>query len=116
MKIATSMEAAQALNPEHIFKDSDTSYRCYFAGEIQRPVEPEHIPAVSAWQIRKALNATGKRGQIEAAIKNASIDVQDGWAVAKEFERHHELVVGLTKALGMTDAEVDAVFKLAATL
>ena len=37
MKIATSLKAAQDLKPEHIFKDSDTSYRCYFAGEIAKP-------------------------------------------------------------------------------
>ena len=37
MKIATSLKAAQALKPEHIYKDSDTSYRCYFAGEIAKP-------------------------------------------------------------------------------
>lgn len=59
MKIATSQKEAEALNPEHIFKDSDTSYRCYFVGEIVRPVaapdtrseiakEIESSPALSA--------------------------------------------------------------------
>lgn len=37
MKIATSQKEAEAMNPEHIFKDSDTSYRCYAPGEIAKP-------------------------------------------------------------------------------
>ena len=37
MQIATSLKAAQDLKPEYIYKDSDTSYRCYFEGEIAKP-------------------------------------------------------------------------------
>ena len=38
MKIAKSQKEAEAMNPEHIFKDAEDSYRCYFPGEIVRPV------------------------------------------------------------------------------
>ena len=77
---------------------------------------PAPIPAISAWQMRKALNATGLRDQIEAAVAGASRDVQDGWATAREFERNHPLIVQMASALDLSDAEVDAVFELGATL
>lgn len=79
-------------------------------------IPPTPIPTISAWQMRKALNATGLRDQIEAAVAGASRDVQDGWATAREFERNHLLIVQMASALGLSDAEVDAVFELGATL
>lgn len=116
MEIKKSWEAAQKSGAETIIKDSDTEFRCYMPGEIQRPVAPEPVPEISAWQIRKALNVTGLRDQIEAAVAVASRDVQDGWATAREFERTHPLIVQMVSALGLSDAEVDAVFELGATL
>jgi len=71
---------------------------------------------VSPWQIRKALNATGKRGQVNAAMNQADQDTQDGWEYANSFERLNPLVITLGAALGLTEEELDDLFTLAASL
>jgi len=79
---------------------------------------PATTPSVvSAWQIRKALNQTGLRASVEAAVAaSGDHDLIDGWEFAGEFFRNDPLVVGMGAALGKTDAEMDALFVLAATL
>lgn len=77
---------------------------------------PAPIPTVSAWQIRKGLNASGLRDAVEAAVAAADQDTQDAWQYAKEFERDHPLVKSLAAGLGKTDTEIDALFALSATL
>ena len=116
MKTFTLFEEAQKSGAETIIKDSETSFRCYFPGEIECSVLPEPIPNLEPWQIRKALNAVGLRAQVEAAVAASSLDVQDGWATAKYFERNHPLIVQMVAALKLSDAEVDDVFRLGATL
>jgi hypothetical protein len=116
MEIKTSWEAAQKSGAETIIKDSDAEYRCYMPGEIQRPVAPDPVPEISAWQMRKALSATGLRDQIETAVAGASQEIKDAWQYAASFDRNHPLVVQMVSALGLPDAQVDAVFELGATL
>ena len=69
---------------------------------------------VSAWQIRKALNATGLRALVEAAVLAGPQDLKDAWEYAKEFERANPLVEALGAALGKTSDELDDLFALAA--
>jgi len=116
MEIKTSLEAAKASGAETIIKDSDTEYRCYFAGEIQRPVAPDPVPEISAWQMRKALTATGLRDQIEAAVEAAPQEIKDAWQYAATFDRHHPLIVQMVQLMGLSDEQVDAVFALGAAL
>lgn len=71
---------------------------------------------VTPWQFRKALNASGKRGQVNAILAQADQDTKDGWEVAQQFERLHPMVVSFGQALGLTDTEMDSLFELAATL
>lgn len=71
---------------------------------------------VTPWQFRKALNATGKRGQVEAAVNQLDQDGKDGWEYASAFERLHPMITELGAGLGMTDTELDDLFTLASTL
>jgi len=81
------------------------------------PILPPVIPAVTPWQIRKALNQTaGLRASVEAAVAQGSQEIKDGWEFAIEFSREDPLVEQLGFALGKTSAELDAIFQLAATL
>lgn len=116
MKTFTTLEEAQAAGAETIIKDSETEYRCYMPGEIERPVLPEPIPSITPWQIRKALSAVGLRDQVEAAVAASSLEVKDGWQVATVFERHAPLIVEMAAALKLSSKEVDDLFKLGATL
>lgn len=72
--------------------------------------------SVTPWQIRKALNATGLRAQVEAAVASSDTTTKDAWEFAQEFKRHDPLVVGIGQALGQTDAQLDDLFVLASTL
>jgi len=80
------------------------------------PKPPAPIPTVSAWQIRKGLNALGLRAAVEAAVASADQNTKDAWQYAKEFERDHPLVISLAAAIGKTSEELDALFSLSATL
>jgi hypothetical protein len=71
------------------------------------------IPAVTPWQIRKALNALGLRAAVEAAVKASDQNTQDAWQYATEFRRDNPLVTNIGLALGKTSEEVDALFELA---
>ena len=114
MKIAISLEAAQAMKPEHIFKDSDTSYRCYMPGEIQRPeVADAPEEEVSMLAFRHALTRIGLRKSVDDYVAAAPIEVRDEWTLRKTVRRHNALIVGAGKALGQSDAAMDALFGLA---
>lgn len=82
-------------------------------------VPPEPLPTVltcSPWQIRKALNATGLRGAVEAAVATADQTTKDAWEFAQEFRRDNPLIAAVASALGKTEAEIDDLFALAVTL
>ena len=68
------------------------------------------------WQIRKALNQTGKREMIESAVLSSDEDTQDGWKYATSFERNNQLFIALCQTLGLSDSEIDDLFILAGSL
>ncbi|MCK5603164.1 hypothetical protein KAR91_14880 [Candidatus Pacearchaeota archaeon] len=71
---------------------------------------------VTPWQIRKALNQTGKRGAVNSFINTADQDTKDGWEVATSFERLHPMIVALGPELGLSEVEIDQLFELAKIL
>lgn len=86
--------------------------------EIMTDAEPELLRIdVSAWQIRKALNATGLRQQVEDAVAaSTDIELQDGWAHAPRFYSDHPMTLQMGAALGKTTADMYALFQLAESL
>lgn len=83
------------------------------------PVNPPMIPeSVTPWQMRKALNASGKRALVDALLANPQTprDVIDGWEVASEWRRYDPVLLMMAQQLGMTSGDIDALFTLAATL
>lgn len=84
-------------------------------------VEPDLAPptpviSVSPWQIRKALNQLELRDAVEQAVAAGDWTTQDAWQYATEFVRTDPLVVAIGYGLGKSDAELDALFELAAAL
>ena len=49
MEIFNTLEEAQAAGAETIIKDAEDSYRCYFPGEIQRPVENPAVQIIAQY-------------------------------------------------------------------
>lgn len=76
------------------------------------PPEPElTVPEfVTANAARKALNAAGLRQAVEDAVAGASQDVKDDWEYAPTIRRHSPTVMALSVALGLSEAQLDALF------
>lgn len=92
------------------------------AGVYTPPVPPSSTPiplvlsAVSPRQARLALLGAGLLTQVENAVTAAGGATQITWEYATVFERTDPLIATLSAALGLTSAQVDALFATAATL
>lgn len=80
------------------------------------------VPAsVSPRQIRQAMNRTpfggaALRDAVEAAVAAGDRDLRDWWEFSTVVERNNPQVVTMSKALGLDDAALDDLWRLAATL
>jgi hypothetical protein len=89
----------------------------YLDWQAANPVVPK---SVSMRQARLALLQSGLLANVDAAINSLSSPqkeyAQIEWEYSQEVQRDKELVALLAPALGLDDAELDALFVLAATL
>jgi hypothetical protein len=67
----------------------------------------------SRFQARAALHAAGHLPAIEAAVAAAPALVQIAWADATEFRRDSPAIATLAAGLGMSDADIDDMFRTA---
>jgi hypothetical protein len=69
------------------------------------------VPAsVTPYQARIAINAAGLRSAVEAAVASADQGVKDAWEYGVEVRRDSPFIVAMQGGLGLTDAQVDALF------
>lgn len=81
------------------------------------PVPPVPAPqSVTMRQARLALLGAGLLETVEAAIVGAGPAAKIEWEYAKEVQRASGLVLAMATALGMTEAQIDALFVEAAKL
>lgn len=80
------------------------------------PIRPAVPQIVTRAQFKLALLDLDLLDDVDALVA-ASNDraLQINWAERLEFERNHPLVIATAAALGKTDAEIDALFVLAAS-
>lgn len=71
---------------------------------------------VSPRQIRQALTRANLRDQIELAVKSGSQDLKDWWEYSTSFDRSNPQVEIMRVALGVTELQLEALWKLAETL
>ena len=90
----------------------DTPYQT--PPEIAAPVIVPQV--VSRAQFILALLQIGLLDEVEAAIAQADRAAQINYTERLEFERGFPLIATMAAVLGKSDAEVDALFVLAATL
>ncbi len=79
------------------------------------------IPTITRAQAKAALIINGLIGQVQPAIDAISDPLQkalaqNDWDERLTFERNNPTLVGMAAALGMTDAQLDALFVQASTL
>lgn len=67
----------------------------------------------SRFQARAALLSAGLLATVEAAVAQADAFVQIAWADAVEFRRNSPTIAALQSAVGLTDAQIDDLFRSA---
>lgn len=78
---------------------------------------PKPVPAeVPQWQARRALLAAGLLASVEAAVAAASQDIQITWEYAPNIVRNSPFVTAMAGALGLTDQQLDDLFRAAAAI
>lgn len=80
------------------------------------PPVPPKVTKVTPRQARLALLAAGLLPQVQAAVDAANGATKITWEYASEIDRNDPLIATLGLALGLTDAQIDALFETAATL
>lgn len=78
---------------------------------------PQPVPQVlTRRQARRVLLAAGLLDDVEAAVAAADRETQIDWADATEMRRDWPALQAMADALGMTDAQLDALFVQGAAL
>lgn len=79
--------------------------------------QPALVPSsISPAQARLALLGAGLLQQVEAAVAAADLVTQIAWSQATSIERDSPTVAGLSAALGLTSAQLDALFIAGASI
>jgi len=71
---------------------------------------------VSRFQARAALHAAGLLGMVEAAVAQADPLARIAWADAVEFRRDSPTIAALAGAVGLTETQIDDLFRSAAQI
>ena len=75
------------------------------------------IKPVTRRQMLTALHRAGLLATIKSAVAaSGDVELQIAFDESQEFQRNNPFLATMAAALGKTDAEVDAIFALAATL
>ncbi len=107
-----ALAAIAAPEPKHVWIHGAATI--IYTGDDMPPAPA--VQEVSRRQIRQALTRAELRDMVEAAVAAGDQDLKDWWEAAGVFERNHPMVIAMGDALGQTDAQLDALFALAATL
>lgn len=76
--------------------------------------QPDPVPAIiSRFQARAALMDAGLLADVELAVGSAGPLVQLAWAEAVEWRRDSPTIAAIGAALGLTDAQMDDLFRAA---
>lgn len=80
--------------------------------------QPDPVPqSVSMFQARTALRRAGLLAAVEATVAaSGDPEIQDAWEYATEFPRTSPTIAALAAQIGLTDAQVDDLFRVAATI
>lgn len=117
-------QAAERIQADHMIEidglDSSLLGATYADGVFTRPVVSNIPASVTMRQARLALLGAGKLAAVESAIASlpepqktaASIE----WGYSNEVQRHNGFVSQLAPLLGMTEAQIDALFTQAQSL
>lgn len=123
MTTYSTIKAAQAhAGVVLVERVTDTEWRAYEQGDTL-PTQPAvpYVPAeVTMRQARLALLQAGKLAAVDAAINGMSEPAKTAsrieWEYSGTVKRNQPLVLALAPALGLTSAQLDALFVAAESL
>ena len=79
------------------------------------PLPPPPVPqTVTPLQARRALRAAGLAPVVEAALAQADEETREAWEYAVEVRRDDLLLAAVAAQIGLSDADLDALFRDAA--
>lgn len=81
---------------------------------VTRPAPPP--AAVTPYQARLALARAGLLSAVEAAVQTAGAEAAMAWEYAVVIEHRGALVSQIAAALGLTDGQVDDLFRVAGSI
>lgn len=88
----------------------------WIAREQQEAAERNKVVSVTMRQARLALLQAGLLAQVQSAVAGADEATKITWEFSNEVRRDNPICQTLAAALGMGDAQMDALFTLASTL
>ena len=94
-------------------------YQAWLAkGNTPEPADPVPVasPQISPRQIRMALTQMNLRSQVEAAVAAGDQDLKDWYEFSTYFDRNHPQVTAMAATLNVSDAQLDSLWQLGATL
>lgn len=97
-------------SPKHWIVDPQTQTASYV------PPPPAVPQRITPLQARKALRAAGLMAAVQAFIATQPDEVQDEWEYAITIERSNTTLTNAATALGLTEAQVDALFIAGASM
>jgi hypothetical protein len=88
------------------------------SGGTPLPADPVPIvfPHISPRQFRQALNQLGLRTLVENFIATADQNTKDWYQFSTYFDRYNPVTLSAATQLGKTSADLDALWRLGATL
>lgn len=85
--------------------------------DLTEPPPAPRVPEfVTMRQARLALSGAGLLASVDAAISTAGDAAQIEWQYSNEVQRNSGLVPAMATALGLTEAQIDALFIAAAAI
>lgn len=94
----------------HTAAEQEAAYRAAKDAEMRRGM------SVTPLQIRRALRTVGLLDDITSFVEAAPVEVREAWEYAIQIDRTNEMIVNAALTLGMSEEEVDDLFRLALTL
>jgi len=108
-----TIQACIADNPtKTVLVNADGTY-----SPIDLPHVADAIPDVTSWQLTQALIETGMIAAVEALVAAPATNplIKYGWNKATTYNRRDPVVLAAQAGMGLTDAQVDGLFALAAS-
>ena len=112
-----SWEPGEGLTKREATAGCEIGGRWTGSGWEPKPIPPAPVPAsITPLQARRALRAADLLDAVNGWIATQPDDAQEAWEYCIEVRRDSPLIAGAQEGLGLTDEQVDDLFRAGAAL